>query len=185
MKLKIVIILVIGLCEAGTHSFADVAVGVKNFRQLFDSYVVITGVNALDTEVQQTYQATMTRLPKDSDVEQLTTPMVLGVASLGGVFCKKMIANDAAKTDVTTRRAHTKVDFTKGPADLSDEIKKSVITEYAGLFWQRTPTDEEQAALLEVFSGAATGTVGTPAETTAVLRATCASVASSLNTIIK
>jgi hypothetical protein len=165
-------------------ALGQVAVGVKNFQQLLASYAAITGVDPGDSDISDYFAQSKTRLPKKGRVDELSSPALLTAGALGGLFCEKMIASDAA-LPAAQRRAHKQVDFTKAPAAaLTSDVRTSVVGEYAGMFWQRSATATEQAALLAVFDESVTSGGTTPADTLLALRPVCGAVAGSLATLV-
>lgn len=175
---------VILLLGFSNRVFAADSISVKNFRQIFDSLRVITGV-VPDAEVNQAYQDAKNRLPRYGRIDEVSSPMLLAVTAVSGSFCKKMIAIDASIANRTNRRAHRMVDFTLGPSGMTSDIRRSVIQEYSRLFWQRDPVDSEIQTVLTTMADAATAIpTTTPADTQKVLKVACTAVASSLESYI-
>ena len=166
------------------HANADV-VAVKNFRQVLEYLYLTTGVNPATADIAQYYAQGSTRLPKEGSVEEVSAPMLLTFASLSALFCKNMIQADSLVVDVSKRQAHSKVDFKKVPsAALTDEVRKSVIEEYAGLFWRRSPSELELASLNHAITQALMGRPDVAVENSNALLVPCTAVASSLESII-
>ena len=133
---------------ASTTAHADI--GIKNFRQIVQSYSSLTGVPVTDADVKATIDETQSRLPKFGKPDEVNSAMLLAMTSLSGMFCQKMIASDMTKA-MGQRRAHNTVDFTKIPSTYSDDARKAIVDEYAQLFWGRSATDAEKMALIKTF----------------------------------
>jgi len=162
---------------------ADVTISLKTFDQLYNSLAVATRVTP-DTAIKTYFDNVKLRLPKTGDVEEMSAPMLTGLTGLSGLFCERMIANDARISTPANRRAHRQVDFTKTPADMTEAIRQSVATEYARLFWQRDPTAAEQNLIVDLIGNAITTDDTTAAATPKILKIACTATATSLLAIV-
>jgi hypothetical protein len=161
---------------------ARAAVVLKNFRQIYESLIIATGVDGSDPAVSEYYAKVRNRLPKEGKPEEITAPAMLGYSALSGVFCKRMIEKDKAITDVTKRQAHAAIDFKKLPNQIDDNTRKKLLNTYSDLFWQREPTGDEMNTLLVLMKTAQTA--NTTADLQNILIVTCTAVAASLTSLI-
>src|SRR5438552_1932252 len=114
---------------AATSSFAT-DLSIKNFREIFESYALITGVPRTDAEVIAKFNDVKTKLPQKGAVEEISSPMTFAVTQLAIPFCKKMIAADANRP-VGQRLAHKKIDFLKAPKALfTADIVQATVKDY-------------------------------------------------------
>jgi hypothetical protein len=183
-KMKLIpraLLVITALLAAAPQAQAGLA--VKNFREIFDSLVVSTGVSPTDQAINDYYSQSFTRLPMTGAVGEVSSSGLLTLTALSGMFCSSMIASDA-KLDPTQRRATQAVDFTKSPRGLSAKIQESVIEAYFGLFLSRSPSPTELQALKDEFTEAAQNLGDTAADTPSALSVVCTSVASSLESLI-
>lgn len=159
---------------------------LKDYREILHSFATVTGVSAATTDIQSYYSTAFGRLPRDGLLNELTAPAATTLSALAALFCKKMIESDSSFTgsDLPRRRAHRKVDFTSGPEALTQEIRASVINEYAELFWQRSLATDEMGQLDELIQLAAEGAPSTPLGTEATLLTACTAAAGSTGFLI-
>ncbi len=155
------------------------AIVVKNFRQIAASFYSATGVSMNDPDVAAFVKKTETRLPQVGEIEEISSPAILAITQLAGIFCEKMIATDAAIPLGGRRHTHSQVDFERPARLFTREVKESVVREYADLFWNREVTEEEQASLLSTFDTVAPG-----ADTLRTLKILCTTMASSVDTYV-
>src|ERR1700722_13917385 len=101
------LLILIGLAVAQS---AHAQLAVKNFREIFDSLQISTGVDPNDPNINAYYAQSYTRLPMTGAVGEVTSPGLLTLTALSGMFCSAMITNDA-KLDPSQRRATQPVDF--------------------------------------------------------------------------
>lgn len=156
---------------------------IKNYRQILSSLSVVTGVSANDADIRRTFDETMTRLPKFGRVDEVNSSMLLALTSLSGMFCRKMIEADVRRTS-DQRRAHRAVDFVLPPTGLTEDIRRSVIGEYAGLFWGRTVTDDEATMVLATMAEAEPQVGTTVTSTQQLLLVACTSMAASTDSFV-
>jgi hypothetical protein len=180
MARKLPAILIAGVL-IGTS--AQGAISVKNFREIYDSLAASTGVDPNDATISAYYAQSYTRLPLTGAVAEVSSPGLLTLTALSGLFCKQMITNDAALSPAQ-RRAHKAVDFTKGPAGLTAQVQQSVVEAYFGLFLSRSPSQDELAILTGEFTEAEQNLGTAATDTQSTLQAVCTSVASSLESLM-
>lgn len=141
------LVIVMALGASMAHA-AGVVPAVKNFRQIFQSMQVATGIAGDSSAISSFWADSSGRLPKNGEVGEINTPAVLTLQSLASLFCKEMIAKDAG-LPAGSRQAHRQVDFSLLPHGLSLSVRESVIEEYAAMFWGRSPSSVERILLLE------------------------------------
>jgi hypothetical protein len=156
---------------------------LKNFRQLNSSLSNVTGVSTADPEVLTTFSSVRTRLPQTGAIEEMSSPMLMGMFSLAGIYCRKMINDDSTKP-VPIRRVHKDVDFSPGTRRLTQDMRMSVIDDYANLFWQRSLTPEETRLMYEAMDTSTVNQALTLQDRISVLLTTCTIFGSSLEFMI-
>jgi hypothetical protein len=159
---------------------AGVQPAIKNFRQIFQSLVAATGIPGTTGDIASYYADAQTRLPRNGVVGEVSAPMMLSFTALSSLFCRDMIQADRAKAP-SSRRAHKKVDFTKGQDAFTPAIRENVIEEYAGLFWGRSPSAIETLLVLELIDEVGAGELPAAAVLDQMLLLACTSVASSVD----
>jgi hypothetical protein len=162
---------------------AHAQLAVKNFREIFDSLQVSTGVDPTDPGINAYYAQSYTRLPMTGAVAEVTSPGLLTFTAISGMFCQVMVANDA-KLVAAQRRATGPVDFTQGPKALTADIEQAVIENYFGLFLSRSPSAAELQLLQVEFTDVIKELSDKATETPTALTAVCTSVASSLESLL-
>ncbi len=171
------------LIAAAIAQPAQAGLAVKNFREIFDSLQVSTGVDPNDPDINAYYTQSYTRLPMTGAVTEVSSPGLLTFTALSGLFCSKMIATDATLA-AAQRRATGPVDFTKGPKSLTAAIQQTVIENYFGLFLSRSPSQAELQTLQQEFSDVTKELTNNATDTPTALSAVCTSVASSLESLL-
>ncbi len=165
--------------------FANTAgadLGIKNYRQLYSSMAVVTGVPKDNRTTAAYFSTAYRRLSENGNVSGVTAPLLLTTTVLASRFCKEMIQMDSLKAS-GQRMAHGSVDFTKGPGSLSAEAQKDILTSYAYLFWGLEPTASELSIGLTTLNEAKQGQPETPDSLKKVLMAACTPALASLNLI--
>jgi hypothetical protein len=186
MKMRITKWAAIGAMAALSMATGDAranGLAVKNFRQIFQSLAVSTGISPQDREIGDYYAQSYSRLPQRGDVDEIGSSGLLTTTALSGMFCGKMVVADS-KLASGVRRAHSAVDFTKGPTALEADVQVKVIEAYFGLFLSRSPSMEEVGIVKEAFAELISNTENKPEGTLAVLTGACTSVASALDSLI-
>ena len=123
---------------------------IKNFRDLPFSYEAVTGVSSKYPEIAQSYNNMYTKFPKYGQLSELSTVFIVSNMAYSSTFCVRMIENDS-KLPSDKRWAHYNIDFGGTLSGMSETVKASVIEEYADLFWQRMPDENERAILAQGF----------------------------------
>ena len=169
-------ILFAGLAAQATP---EPAYGLKTFREIYSSLSVVTAIKP-DSQIQEQYRRTQTRLPNLGEIEEYTSVAVRTANELAAFFCQRRITEDSKIENASARWAHRQVDFSSGPRGLTDTIKQSVIGEYARLYWQREPSEIEVSLYSKMMSDLIEGLPNSPDQTQMVLRLACASFLSSI-----
>src|SRR3954471_1832956 len=81
--------------NADTLDYSTTGLAVKNFRQVFDSLVVSTGVSPSDSAINDFYSSSYSRLPMTGSVNEINSSGLLTMTALSGMFCNKMVATDS------------------------------------------------------------------------------------------
>jgi hypothetical protein len=174
------------LCFA-TLSFAAHAadpVLLKSGREIFASYVAITGLDANDQTLRDIYRLNIDRLPKTGAPEELSNTVIMGTTELGGIFCKQTL--DREKTlPRGQRQLFADVNFARGPRQFDDYSRGLIFNDLGMAFWQRNATDAEKKALSKAIDTAVTKNSDDTDETVKLLQVICTTYASSLAFLVK
>jgi len=174
------LILLAPIFSWSVHSLADV--GIKNYRQLYSTMSVVTGVPKNNPATSTYFTTAYRRLSETGAVTSVTAPLLLTTTVLASRFCKEMINIEAGKNS-GQRTAHGAVDFAKGPKSFIESSQRDVLTRYAYLFWGMQPTQNELNIGLQVFAESAQGLTDTADNLRKVLLAGCSPALASLNLI--
>lgn len=153
-------------------------ISIKNFREIFESLAVATGVTPTATHLNAFAQLRDV-LPKFGEVEEVTPSMTLAVFKLSGHFCRSLISADAIKIP-EQRLAHKDINFTKVPKDIPQASRESVIHAYAGLFWQATPSAAEVTRMLTLMDELTATVPVSTTGTQSMLQMSCSAMASAI-----
>lgn len=176
-----------------TNTFAAIAAGafaakdpvlLKNFREIYASYVNITGVNGRDKDIADVYRLVVDRLPKAGTPDELSSAVILAATEVSGMFCKKAIDSEKAVSH-GERILFGDIDFARGPSQFTDYLKSVVNDHLALAFWQRNANAAEKQALSKVITDASKGSAETGAETEKVMHVLCTAYATSLAFLAK
>lgn len=171
------------LLSPAPATLADDALGLKNFREINASLEAVTGISSRDPDIQAIYRQVVSRLPLRGAVEEMSSPTVLAMTELSGVYCAKFVATEAA-VDRTARRAFRALDFRTGATQLTAATRTMLFADLADRFWGREPTDAEIAALNTTVDETVAGT-GAAASTLRLAHVLCVVYATSLGFLIQ
>ena len=102
--------------------------GLKNFRSLYYSLQVATGVKPTK-EIRDFFQSNMSRLPKDGRPDEMSSPMLLASKALAGLFCKE---------------------FSRSQAGLQNQSFDSLTKVLSNQFYNRDLTSIESTSLMKL-----------------------------------
>ncbi len=162
---------------------SEIPLALKNFRQLFESYAVITRIPTTDAVVRQAFDDVKTRLPRQGQVSEVSSPMLLAATTLSGAFCKQMIQGDSVLAS-GQRRAHRGIDFSNASLAFNRAARMNQIQDYARLFWNRSASDSELDSLLEVIGYESEQRLLSLDERKKVLLMSCTATASSMGSLL-
>ena len=165
-----------GICAVKAHDASKM--GLKNFREILASLATVTGVDPTLPEISSFYTQIVGQLPRHGTLSEFNAQSFLAAAGLGGVFCNRVITQDAM-AGIPKTGFNAGVDFSKGPSAVSTSLRAQLIVNYTTAFLQRGPTATEKDQLTSLFS-AQTDATDTPAETQAAILSVCGAVASSI-----
>ena len=170
------------IAAVAAPAFAGVVPAVKNSRRILQSLVVATGVPATHPPIAAYYGGASSRLPRFGQASEVNAPMMLTFATLASLFCQEFIRRDA-DLPPAQRRAHSLIDFTRGPDAMTVAVRERTIEEYAELFFGRGPSAVERLLFLEEMDQLGAGQAPAPQLTRDILLATCTTVASSVDSL--
>jgi hypothetical protein len=165
---------------------------VINNDQVMPVFSEVTGVSQNTSVGAQTirsfYSTVQGRLPLAGTAEDVTASGLLAIEGIAGMYCSRLLTDDAAKAD-GQRRAHNGVNFGAAPATaLTAGVRTQVINRYAQLFWRRpAATAEVQQILATAMSEALVNQGGQSAanQTRNALLVACTAALSSLDSIVQ
>ncbi len=163
-------------------------VTVAYSENLTASLQQLTGVKTLSAETLRTITDTKNGTTESGKADSINAPMMIGLANLAGDMCFDLIKEEKAKTDSATRRFFTKIDFGRGPADISSDAQDDVIRRMSRNFWGRNETLAEKALIRSTLAESLkdekpVNFASDQQETENALLLVCASMLSSLDSI--
>ena len=158
---------------------------LKNFREIWSSYVSATGVDGRDQTLRDLYRFNVDRLPKLGLPAELSSDVVLATTELGGAFCKQAVVQEKALPR-GQRLLFGYVDFARGPSQFTTYLKEMVADHLAQIFWQRNVLTPEVAVIGTIIDKTiAAGGTDTPEATEALMHSLCTTYASSISFLVK
>ncbi len=124
---------------------------LKTFREFPGSLEAVTGSSSRQVEIFEYFKGNQNRLPQTGQKSEFTLSFILAELSYSSFFCQAMILRDQ-KLPPEERWAHRKIDWKVNPMNWSESLRKSILDEYAQLFWQRSLTVDESFALETTWS---------------------------------
>ena len=174
---------VAGLASSQAHA-AD-PVYLKNFREIWGSYVSATGVDGRDQTLRDLYRFNIDRLPKLGLPAELSSDVVLATTELGGAFCKQAVVQEKALPR-GQRLLFGYVDFARGPSQFTTFLKETLADHLAQIFWQRNVLTPEVAVIGGIIDKTiAAGGTDTPEATESLMHSLCTTYASSISFLVK
>lgn len=167
---------------AGQAQGAGTEPAIKNFRQIFQSMRVATGISGDSQAISSFWAESQGRLPRNGEVGEVNTPALLTFQSLAALFCKEMIDKDMS-LPAAQRQAHRQVDFRLLPTAYSLAVRESVIEEYSAMFLGRSPDAVERILMLESMERLAESLPSVAASTGQYFLLSCTLVGSSVDSL--
>jgi hypothetical protein len=178
MRLRIFLL---GLSIVAADCFAT---RVKTGDEYFNYLQAVTDQSPARSTLAY-YRQFKTLLPKEGRLGELTRPALLTSLSLAANFCDQLVAADAQQDEVARRWAHRNVNFSLDPtALLVPQTLRSLLGEYAKLFWQRSPSIEESSELERLLRELVASSESSRTETPIVLAAFCVAMGSSFQALV-
>jgi hypothetical protein len=157
----------------------DPVLSIKNYRQLYSSMSVVTGVPKTNPIVSDYFQKSFRRLSETGQVGSVSAPLLLTSTVLASRFCDQFILSES-KLPESQRKAHAGIDFTKGPASLNSNTKIAVLDNYGRLFWGRSPDATERDVGLKAFEESSARLANVPDTLLKSLKVVCSNYLGSL-----
>jgi hypothetical protein len=143
-------------CGGAVCEVADVhTAAISDSQNLLAGMVVKAGVTAPSTKTSQTFAAQSGKMPATGDVSQITAPAWMAVATLGSEVCNDLLDQETAAN--ATRRFFNSIDFTRGPASVTANMKSDVIRRLARNFWGRNESAAESLLIKTAIDGSFSG----------------------------
>lgn len=159
------------------------ALSLRSARQLQAHYSTATDVPSSRYNIRIVAREAVAALPVSSDVEGYQGSVVKAASKLAAAYCFEFVYDESEKP-AATRRAHSAIDFTAGPASITPEALSSTMAAYAGLFWGRAPRASELGLLDNLAMAARREASNDARGTVDALAAICSAVAVSLDSLI-
>lgn len=180
---KIITLLILSLCTSIAGAVND-PVRLKNFREIYESYAQITGVDSKDADLLELYKLNVDRLPKLGVAGELSSNVVLATTELAGAFCKKALDKEKALPR-GERNLYGPADLTRGPEQFTEYLKGVIVNRFAEQFWQRQATDSEKLVFSKAISKMTEKDPEDAAQTGNILHVLCATFGTSLAFLTK
>lgn len=116
--------------------------GLLNFRQIFSAYDQIFSGITNEVSVKQIKKSVIGRLPIQGQVEEFSSPMIVGLVELSGELCRITVEKEKS-IDASSRRFFQNIRFDKGLASLNETSLRLTYENLGLLFWSRVPTEME------------------------------------------
>lgn len=144
------LVLMVALLSSASHVHAS-KLGLKNFRELPAAYSTVMQIPSTNGVIQTVLKKVQSRLPQKGDIEEMSSPMVLAAFELAGSYCSAFLDAEAAMP-AAERLIFKDVDFTTTPKQFTPSVQKALLSELAGNFWFRPPSETEAQELDTFFS---------------------------------
>lgn len=158
------------------------SVSIRNFRELYLTFSLLTGVSPNHPETSDYFSRAKSRLSLDGDVRKINAPMTLATTSLASVFCHAFIESEA-RSMADQRRIHEEVNFSQGMSAISRATRAQVIQRYAQAFWGRSASSVEEGVVLNLMEQIEANDQGEGELVPRVFEASCTSMLSSLDSL--
>lgn len=174
------LICLVSMFTTGSAIFANVDIPIQHVLQIPDTLESATGVSRSERHIKIYYDKNRGIFPKQGLLEEATSSYLLKQLSYAGLFCERMVAKDMF-APVERRWTHHSVDFSRSPYFWTISERKSLLEEYASLFWLQPLAQDDEDILLRTFAEFAATFEGQPKSTVNVLVGICSLFASSIN----
>lgn len=156
------------------------AVAVNYSENILDAMLQMTGVAKPSSATLNSYRDKQTKISETGKAEAVTAPMWMSVTNLAGDVCLDLV-NQEKSLKADERRIFPKVDFSKGPSNVSADAKDDVIRRMARSFWGRNETPQEKTIIRAAIDQAFSGAEDKGAQTEASMLFTCSAMLASLD----
>lgn len=171
------------ICVVST-SPAFAILRLKNFREVYASLASSLAVNPKDPQMLAALVQVQDRLPREGSTAEFSSPTLMALTELSGVFCGKSIAIEKLKPS-GERFLFPEIDFQKGPQSINSFFREKVIERLSVSLWLRNPEDNEKELLKSFLDSLILKSPNSNAETVKVMQLLCTHIASSLPFVIK
>ncbi len=179
--------------SASTTEEVQLPIALLSSEQIFKSMISVSGIVSADNSSDQadalimsTYRDRSGTLPSGQDLRLMTAPMLVSVTNLASAICAKLVAQESAITDASSRLYFREFNFASGPSSVSDQALVAAAGRMARNFWRRDIKGEELDAVTSImrtdFLAEANGTA--PAETRSLAIGTCTAMLSSMDALV-
>ncbi len=104
----------------------QIDVGVKNFEQVFQSMVAVTGVPSTNTSVQNLYKEIVVQLPADNNVKSFLPANQVAITKLAAEFCEQLVENGTLRAVIWPT-----INFGQTPTQVFSAANKQLIINQA------------------------------------------------------
>ena len=163
---------------------ASPAFGIKTGIAYYYALSDVTQVPITDAAIVNLYGRVKSRLPITGDFSELSEPVLFGLVSLAGQYCRRMVDVEMANANMATRLMTKGIVFTTGPKLVNEEARMQMLRDMGLSFWGRVPTDVEAKLLMEYLESTANALPDTGKSTQDWAAATCTEFASSLEFLL-
>ncbi len=179
--------------SASTTDEVQLPIALLSAEQIFKSMISVSGVvsaddtsNPADELIISTYRNRSGTLPSGQDLRLMTAPMIVSVTNLASAICAKLVDQERATVDESTRLYFKEFNFAAGPSSVSESALGAAAGRMARNFWRRDIKSEELDAVNSImrtdFLAEATGT--SSVETRNLAIGTCTAMLSSMDALV-
>lgn len=121
-------------------------------EQVYYSMLAATGVQSPSSTVRNSYEAKKALFAEVGKVQGLNAPMLMSIANLAGEICAQAVTQEKALA-ANQRQLFGALDFSRGPASITQTNLGSTIESLSRSMWGRLPTDDDAQGLADLFAG--------------------------------
>lgn len=125
--------------------------GLKNFRELYQSMKTVTGNRSPSSEIQNYYDANISKLPKYGKIQELDSSMLIATINLASYFCQVMIDSDT-KRSPGQRWIHGTLPMNQPFSKWSSAQVEELLLSYALYTWGEDYAPQELSAARKLVS---------------------------------
>lgn len=109
---------------------AQVEVGIKNYEEIYHTFVAVTGVPEFDNLVKVDYNLVTASLPTTNDIKSFLPPNQVAILRLASMFCTRLIDNNGSRSQIWPDQ-----EYNLPLNNFGDDKKLIVVQKMLDAFW--------------------------------------------------